>query len=103
MTDSTPQNGKAVSLTPDSPVTQSAFLAQPATCGEVLGFINQISPVLQVVPYHALVISLLMEKLGITEQEVEAHRLAKLAEIQAEQAQQKAAAEIQSMHDGGIA
>ena len=68
-----------------SPVPDSGInLDEKVTRRELFAFVNQLSQLAGPVPYHGLVLSLLMEKSGITEADIEAHREFLLARIKEE-------------------
>lgn len=70
------------------------FLANKVSRGELFALLNSIAPAVGVVGYHAIVLHLLIEKFGITDAEIEAHKLKladqKISEIEASDAKAEA-------------
>ena len=72
------------------------FLANKVSRGELFALLNSIAPAVGCVGFHAIVIHLLLEKLGVTDAEIETHKR-KLAEMKVsmiEEEQQKAEAAL---------
>lgn len=74
---------------------QPEFLANKVSRGELFALLNSIAPAVGCVGFHAIVIHLLLEKLGVTDAEIEAHKMKlaeqKVSEIEAEQQKAEAA------------
>jgi hypothetical protein len=71
------------------------FLANKVSRGELFALLQSMAPAVGCVGFHAIVIHLLLEKLGVTDAEIEAHKTKlaelKVSEIEAEQLKAEAA------------